>query len=146
MIASSAMELKWMDALQANPGKLCLFIAEGVLPYFTEMDAKTLITTMAGQFPGSELIFDAVPWFLKYSSQFHPLLRNSKARVRWGLRHNKDLENWGRGIKLLSEWYYFEQKEPRLGWGKYLKYIPGLGKGFRILRYRLGQSDPNSKG
>jgi hypothetical protein len=48
------------------------------------------------------------------------------------------LEAWHPGIRLLSEWNYFEQPEPRLGSARLLRYVPIFSKGTQILQYRLG--------
>ncbi len=42
------------------------------------------------------------------------------------------------GIKLLEEWLYFDDLEPRLGSYNLMRHISFLARANRILRYRLG--------
>jgi hypothetical protein len=41
------------------------------------------------------------------------------------------------GIRLLSELFYFDRPEPRLGRSRLLRFVPLLNKGNRIVHYRL---------
>jgi len=137
-ISSSALDFTWMDRLGNKDGHSCLFLAEGVLPYLKEREVRSLVNALRQRFPGAELVFDALPPFQVATGRLHPALRKTTARLYWGLRNNKELENWGDSIRLLSEWFYFDQPEPRLGVSRLFRFFPPIGKGFKILRYRLG--------
>jgi O-methyltransferase involved in polyketide biosynthesis len=139
-ISSSALDFTWMDRLSNTDGHSCLFLAEGVLPYLKESEVQGLVTTLRQRFPGAELVFDALPPFQVAMGRLHPALRKTSARLYWGLRNTRALEGWGDVIRLLNEWFYFEQPEPRLRALRLLRFFPPVGKGFKILRYRLGVS------
>ena len=62
-------------------------------------------------------------------------------RLRWGLRHGRDPEGWGTGIRLLNEWFYFDRPEPRLGATYLMRYLPPLAKGVGIYHYQLGNAE-----
>ena len=95
-------------------------------------------------FPRSELAFDAINHFsIWLHSHFHPAIRKAHARMRWGLDNGRILESWGPGIRLLEEWWYFTQGEPRLGIYNLLRYIPLLARANYILRYQLGARKAN---
>ena len=138
-IGCSALDPAWLDVVGQRTDRGYLFLAEGVLPFFTETEVKQLVLMLSQRFPGAELVFDAMsPFFVKLHNvqlSFSKLA----ARLRWGLKHGNCLEAWGPGIRLLNTWFYFDQPEPRLGWLRLLRWFPPLGQGAWILRYKLGE-------
>ncbi len=140
MIASSALDLAWLDVADVYSGRPFLFIAEGVLMYFSDDEVRRLVLALQERFSGAELVFDVasplVVWLQNLS------LARSKAdfRMRWSLRRYDALEAWSPGIRLLETWYYTSLQEsiPRLEkTQKLFRLFPPLGKGMVILRYRL---------
>lgn len=70
-------------------------------------------------------------------SRLHPAIRQTRAaRVHWATNDSRAPQKWGVG-RLLADWCYYEQDEPRLGWYKVFRHIPFL-RDFRVLRYQLG--------
>lgn len=134
----SALDPAWMDMVAAEPGPY-FFLAEGVLPYLEEEEVRGLVRALAERFPGAEFLFDAMPILMARFSRLHPVLRNTRARTSWGVQDSRVLERWGAGARLLSDWRYYEQDEPRLGAYKLLRWVPVL-RDFRILHYRLGSA------
>lgn len=61
------------------------------------------------------------------------------ARLHWSLKRGADLEAWAGGIRLLQEWYYFDQPEPRLGSSQWMRLIPPLARSTGVFHYRLGE-------
>ncbi len=137
LIEGSVTSGAWMNALAAER-KPVLFIAEGVFCYLQELDLRRTFGILAERFPGSELAFDALTKFSIRLHNMHPLLRKAGAHLAWGLDSGKDLESWGGGIRLLEEWSYFGQNEPRLGFNNLIRYIPVMAKVNYLVRYRLG--------
>lgn len=137
-IAHSALDFQWLDVLQDSRKQTHLFIAEGVFPYLSEVEIKRLVLQLKTCFPGSELLFDAIPAIFPRFSHLHPSLKGTKARAKWGMKDPHDLEKWSDGIRLLSDWHYFDQLEPRLGAYRLLRFVPPFARGFRIVHYQLG--------
>ncbi len=137
-ISASALDLRWLDELWTRAGAECLFLAEGVLPYLQPGEVKRLVLALRERFLGAELVFDALPRWQVSTGRLHPSLRKTGAHLGWGLDDIRAPERWGRGLRLLSAWYYFEQPEPRLRQLRLFRFFPPLGRGFKILRYRLG--------
>jgi hypothetical protein len=54
-----------------------------------------------------------------------------EARLHWGPRQGRELEAWSPGVRLLSEWFYCDELEPRLGAHRLLRKIPPAGRGYR---------------
>jgi hypothetical protein len=69
------------------------------------------------------------------------------ARLHWDLRRGRDPESWGGAssaggsIRLLDEWFYFDEPEPRLGAAQWMRYLPPLARGTGIYQYQLGSSE-----
>jgi O-methyltransferase involved in polyketide biosynthesis len=60
-LASSALDLRWMEEVADVPGRDVLVTAQGLLMYLPERDAKGLIAACAERFPGGRFLFDAMP-------------------------------------------------------------------------------------
>ena len=134
-IGSSVLDFSWMDVLAGQAGRHILFLAEAILVYLREDEVKRLVQALAERFPGAELVCDA---FSPIIVRLHPR-PNAVAQPHWGLKNDRDVEAWAPGIRLLSQWYYFEKREPRLGAMQLMRYIPFLGRAVRIVHYRLGE-------
>ena len=114
-----------------------MFVAEGVLPYFEERQVKTLFLFIRKNFSGSEVVFDAFTPLALTMHNWQLAFSKMPARLRWGLKSPRDIEQWGPGIRLLSQWYYFEKYEKRLGASQLMRYFPPLGRSVGIFHYRL---------
>ena len=146
-IGCSVLDFSWMgeitrpDALRSQagergqPGWPIRFLAEAMLVYLEEADVKRLVQTLAERFPGAELVCDA---YSPVVVRFHPR-PPAVALPRWGLKDDRDVEAWAPGIRLLSQWNYFDQPEPRLGVMQIMRYLPFLARMVRVVHYRLGE-------
>lgn len=134
LIGSSALEFDWMDVVVPP----VIFLAEGVLVYFRGDDVKRLVLELQKRFPGCELVFDSLTNTSIRIHRLSPAMRWAALQVQWGLDESEGLEAWGKGIRLLEEWLYFDRPEPRLGLYNLMRHIPFLARANRVLRYRLG--------
>lgn len=116
MIASSALDLAWLDSVDVHPGKPFLFIAEGVFMYFPDAEMQRLVSALRKRFPGAELVFDVASPLIVGLQNLSLALMKADFRMRWSLRRYDALEQWAPGIRLLEAWYYTSIKEniPRL--------------------------------
>ncbi len=141
-IGCSMLDFRWMDVLSSQASKRgqsgcpVLFLAEGVLVYLEEADVKQLVQALAQRFPGAELVCDALSPVVVH---FHPI-PPGMPRPHWGLKDDRDVEAWAPGIRVLSQWYYFDKPEPRLGAFQLMRYIPFVARAVRIVHYRLGKA------
>ena len=136
-LACSALDPAWMDAVGAAPSPY-LFLAEGVRPYLQAADIRRLVRALQARFPGAELAFDTMTPFMAWLHSFHPALRKLHTRL-WGMKRGQELEAWSPGIRLLDEWSYFDDPEPRLGGASLLRLVPFLNRANSIVHYRLGE-------
>lgn len=138
LLSGSVLESTWLEALSAQRQRPILFLAEGVFPYFETMQVKSLVLTLRDNFPGAELVCDAHTPFVIWADNLQLAFSKINARLRWGLKHGKDVESWGSGITLLEEWFYFDRPEPRLNAYRWMRFFPFLGKSTGIFHYKLG--------
>lgn len=64
----SALDYSWMDNVDDTNG--VLITAEGLFQYLERDVVFDLITACAKRFPGGQLIFDSIPWFLSVYSRW----------------------------------------------------------------------------
>ncbi len=136
-LAHSALDLTWLEALSACQNRPFLFLAESVLIYFDEAQVRSLVLTLQANFPGAELLFDAFTPFFIWANNLRVSRTGIGVRCSWGLKRPRDLERWGRGIRLLDQWYPYECPEPRLGKVRSARFIPGLLRVTGLYHYRL---------
>lgn len=139
MIGISLFDRAWLDMVSDHPGKAYLFIAEGVFPYFTTEQVKDIFLFLKAKFPGCELLCDGMSTLMVRIHNLELSRSKVRARLGWALKDSHEPETWGAGIRLLSEWYYFDRPEPRLGIYQLMRYMPAFGKGVGIFLYQLGE-------
>ena len=137
LLAGSALDLIWMDAVSIHRSSQCLFLAEGLFMFFEEHQVRDLILAINTRFPNSELVFDAFSPFYAWGNNRRAARTHIGAEANWALKDGKNLENWAKGIHLLDEWYPFLCPEPRLAHLRWVRFIPLLGKSTGIFHYML---------
>jgi O-methyltransferase involved in polyketide biosynthesis len=138
-LAVSMLDFAWLDALPYEAIRPCLFLAEGVFPYFEEAEVRRLVLALKSRFPGAELVFDATDAFFVWVHNLELSRKKMRARLHFGLKNGRQMENWAPGIRLLDEWFYFDQPVSRLGGMNLLRHFPPLGKASAIRHYKLGE-------
>jgi O-methyltransferase involved in polyketide biosynthesis len=138
LISESVFSDKWLEAVSPYFGRPFLFMAEGVFPYFAEIQIQALVLKLRDCFPGAELVCDAHTPFVVWADNLQLAGAGASARLHWGLKHGKDVEGWGEGILMLEEWFYFDHPEPRFNAWRWMGRIPLLSKSTGIFHYRLG--------
>jgi O-methyltransferase involved in polyketide biosynthesis len=142
LLGSSAFDSAWLDEVLNPRQRPILCLAEGVLMYFKEEQVKSLVLMLRDHFPGAELVIDAFSPFLVRANNFRMFLTRVGIRYYWGLKCGQELESWGEGIRLLDEWGYFDEPEPRLDHIRWMQHIPLLSRVLRIYHYQIGD-DPS---
>jgi O-methyltransferase involved in polyketide biosynthesis len=138
LLSGSILEDTWLEVVTPYRQRAFLFIAEGVLPYFETIQVKSLVLKLRDRFPGAELVCDAHTPYIILVDNFQLALAKINARLRWGLKRGRDVEEWGVGIRMLEEWFYFDRPEPRLSAVRWMRYFPFLAKSTGIFHYKLG--------
>jgi len=137
-LGTSVFDEGWLEEVSQFKPRPFMFIAEGVLPYFEEVQVKSLFLKLREHFPGCELVCDAHTPFVIWADNLHLAYVKVKARMHWSIKQGKDAEDWGEGIQLLAEWNYYEDDESPLKSFRWVRLIPSLAKSSGIVHYRLG--------
>lgn len=136
LIGLSVLDHRWMDRLTAEQAGPFLFLAEGLLMYLPADGARALILKLQSRFPGSELVFETVnsvwlksplKWLINMKMQ-RELGLGQGTEYQFGIRDGHELEDWSYGIRLLEEWTYLDEDEPRIGFTRRFR-------NWKLLRY-----------
>jgi O-methyltransferase involved in polyketide biosynthesis len=140
LLAYSALDPAWMEQVCALSPRPFLFIAEGVLPYLEESQVRWLVTKLQDTFPAAEMVFDAhTPW-VTWGDNLQLAFSKVEARLKFTLKHGRDVEQWSQGIRMLEDWHYYGTDEPRVRPYRFMYTIPFLRNSTGIFHYRLGVS------
>lgn len=137
-LAISALEPDWLNHLDLS--RPTLVIAEGLLMYLKRPQIQGLFQMLAQHLQGEFVCEVLSQWFLGALSRLAlqwTLQVDNRTGFAGGLYSAREPETWDRRIHFLSEWTYFDQPEPRLGWMN-LGAIPPFKWLDWIVRYRLG--------
>jgi O-methyltransferase involved in polyketide biosynthesis len=135
--------LTWIDRV-AVKDRPVLVVAEGLLMYLDETDVKRLFLRLREGFPGCRLIADVFSKMTARSATKHPSLKQTGAKLGWGIDDPREVESWAMGIRLLEEWYFTQDPDlNRLSRSYRLAYkLAGAFKmvqrAQRIVYYQLG--------
>jgi O-methyltransferase involved in polyketide biosynthesis len=138
-LPTSIFEDDWIETVSQFKPRTSMFIAEGVLPYFEETQVKGLFLKLCDHFPGCELVCDAHTPFVVWVDNLHLAFAKVKARLNWSIKQGNDPESWDECIRLLNEWNYYKEDEPRLKAFRWVRLIPPLAKSSGIFHYKLGK-------
>jgi len=133
LIAGSIMDFSWFEAVGSRDTPK-IFLAEGVLPYLEAGEVRRLILALAHRFPGAEMAFDAINRFSLWIHRLtHAAIRRSGAHLGWWLKDSRELEAWSPWIRVLEEWSYFDQAEPRLKQYRWMRHIKAFSRANRLV-------------
>lgn len=135
-IPKSILDFSWTEVVPKN--QPTLFIAEGLLMYFTEKEVKSIIKTIGDEFPGSEMIFDAMPTFAVNKKNMHPDVKNYEAQFKWGIKTGKEINQWNMKAKFLNEYFIFDRYKNH--WPFFLRVlmlIPAFKKSGKIIHLKF---------
>lgn len=92
VISCSALDFKWIEHIPQ--GKPVFIVLSGVIMYFTESDAKMLLTRIGDRFSGSEIVFDMIPgWYSQKTMKGMSVTKFYKAPpMPWGLNYGKSAD------------------------------------------------------
>ncbi len=103
-ISKSVLDFSWNKLIPKN--KTILFIAEGLLMYFTEDEVKTILKNIADNFTNAEIIFEAMSPFVAKNSNKHADVKKYDAVFKWGIKSGKIIDNWNIGMRFINEHFY----------------------------------------
>jgi methyltransferase (TIGR00027 family) len=119
MIGSSVLEEAWIERILSMQKENVLFLAEGLLMYLPESDVIRIFKKLSGSFSQSQVVFEVV--HEKYTKGLWKKVVESKMKralgtkagsaYEFGVGDAKDVESYGKKIKVVEEWSYFEDPD-----------------------------------
>ncbi len=135
----SVLDFRWLEQIRLQArGRRLLFIAEGLLMYFTAAEVRRLVLRISEEFPGSEMLLEAMSPLMARNTRRHPAVSQTSATFKWGISSVREMERWDQRIKFVDEWYYLDQHGKRWGWMRLLALVPPLRKQMKVGHLRLG--------
>lgn len=99
----------WMDQIPFDAQKGVLFIAAGVLHYFSKQEVQTLIVAMAHRFPGATFVFDTISHKEMKNGNGQVNQTKNKTKITFYLNDaEKELPTWSDHIVHVSQKSYLE--------------------------------------
>jgi methyltransferase (TIGR00027 family) len=142
LIGSDVTDLAWLERVPRD--RPALMVAEGLLPYLTEADARRLLTGIVDAFPAGELLFDVVSVSACRASRWDPLGRRYNARFHCGFDDPAALAGWHPRLAYVDEAPMNDSplllaRAPAAVRRTYrlLNLLPSFRRSSRILRFRF---------
>lgn len=141
-IAKSILDWTWLDEIGRPLPQQLLIIVEGVLPYFTEDQVRTLFAQIGSRFPGAEVLFQSTsPECVKKHRKIRPL-KHMDAPFRWGISSAREVQSWDCRYEHLAEWALIDRHQDRWRGLRYLCLLAPvrrrLREAMKISHVRLG--------
>jgi len=140
-LACSVLDPVWMQ--QLDPQRPTLIQAEGLLMYLPRQQIRQLFRDCAAYFTQAELAVEVVAhWLAEQLSQgvlqgwFQGRFHLKGTTFQGGLVSAREPESWHAAIRLLQQWSFFDEQEPRLSLLNLLRTTP-LREMQSVVRYRL---------
>jgi len=142
LIGSDVTDLAWLERVPR--GRPALMVAEGLVPYLTEADARRLLTGIVDAFPAGQMLFDTVSVSAWHASKWDPLGRKYNARFRCGFDDPAALADWHPRLAYVDEAPMNDSPllSARAPAGvrtlfRLMNLLPGFKRSSRILRFRF---------
>lgn len=135
-IAASVFETAWMDELRNRHADASfLFVAEGVMMYFTEEENRRLLSHLAARFPQAEFYLERISRMAVRMRNRHKSVSQTAARFLWGVDAPDVICAWHEGAQLIAQYYYMTDAPGFFG--ILARLVPPIGRSFGIWGFRL---------
>ena len=130
MIAASVLDDDWVAEIKRYARSRVLFVAEGLLPYFTEEEHRKIFTCLAENFPGQEMLFQTnAPSLIQGFVQYSALSKmGSKVELQWGLEDSKQVSALNPKVEFVDEFSLLEEHYDQLPEPIRQKLSPAMAK------------------
>ncbi|SKA72015.1 class I SAM-dependent methyltransferase [Desulfobaculum bizertense] len=124
-ITCSVFDPAWEEQVQHKDAPL-LFIAEGLLMYFSEHEVRSLFMQLTEKFPHSDILFEMLAPFMVGRAKHHDSVNklSTQSEFTWGMAHSKDIEKWSKKLQYVEEWNYYDYYKARWKWWGILARFP----------------------
>ena len=129
LIGSSVLNTSWIDMVTAKRSQNVLLLAEGLFMYLEREDVINLLRVITRSFLRSQIILEVVEQ--KYTRGIWKRMAEMKMKrelgleagssYNFGIKDARELETFAGGIRVISEWSYFEDPDIRPRILKYMR-------------------------
>ena len=143
VIAKSMFDRSWFDDISEvdDDETATLIVAEALFIYFDEALIRDLFDDLTRRFPGAEILFQSICPAIVGRKSVVPILRRTRAELKWGIHTGRELESWDCRPKFLGEWSLVDRLPARWRYYRWVKRLPMIGRHLRevmkISRMRL---------
>ncbi len=108
----SIFEEEWLDQIDHHGNQPVMFIAEGLLMYFSKSQVNELLSRLADRYPNGEFVFEAYSKFLLRKPQ-KDVKKTSAERFPnpWGIKTGKDFEKWNSKLVHINDDYLLKHQK-----------------------------------
>lgn len=137
-MAIDVMDFSWLEEIPFTEENGVFFIAGGFFLYFEEEKVKSLITTLAEQFPGGEIIFDgSTKMGVKMTNK--RIKKSGKTEMLWKFAFQKNVhkqfESWSPKITVKDSYSYWERTTKNPYWNEFTKKIMKIADTLKMGRF-----------
>lgn len=129
LIAKSMFDTSWFD--EVGEEAKTLVVAEALFIYFDEPMIRDLFEQLLHRFAGAEIVFQSTSPSIVGRKASVPILRKTKAELKWGIASGRSLTKWNPDYEFLGEWSLVDRFPERWRWYRWVMRIPHVGKYIR---------------
>jgi methyltransferase (TIGR00027 family) len=119
MIGCTVLEEAWIERILSIQKENVLFLAEGLFMYLPKSEVIGIFNKLSGSFSQSHVVFEVVNekytkglWKKVVESRMKRALgTKAGSAYEFGVGDAKDVESYGKKIKVVEEWSYFEDPD-----------------------------------
>jgi O-methyltransferase involved in polyketide biosynthesis len=100
-LPNSIFDFTWMEQIDTG-NRPVLAIAEGVCPYLTEAENRSLFKALGDRFSGVTFLCDMLNVKMSNRTKKHDTVSKTNAEFKFGIDRIEDLETWGDNYTLLD--------------------------------------------
>lgn len=146
MIGCSVLEDRWIEEIRAIQDQEVLFLAEGLFMYLPKQPVEHLFHKLSETFTRSQIVFEVVTD--KYTRGLWKKLVESKIKratgtgagssYQFGLREAQEIESYGKHIRVMDEWSYFEDPDIKPGFLRLFRHMRAMTRAQWTIRASIG--------
>lgn len=124
-LGCSVLEEQWIRDILAIQNQHVLFLAEGLFMYLPQKEVEGLFRKLSESFSESWIVFETINkkytqgvWKKMVESKMKRSGTTAGSSYQFGVNNAKEIESFGKNIKLVEEWSYFEDVDiqPKVLW------------------------------
>ena len=134
-MSSSILQKEWINEIPKN--RKTLFIAEGLLVYFTKQEIKELFTNIIDNFENPEILAELICPIMAKKTKKHDSASKFNVTFKSGFWNSNELEKMHSKISFVEETFLIDLHKRRWKILSMLSLLPKKFKGVKIAHYKI---------